>query len=151
MKTEKPLHRNSANYFSLPFNPELKQRARALRKAGILSEVIFWNRVKKKQYFGLDFDRQKIIGNYIVDFYCANCNAVVEIDGSSHNNSLDYDQKRDAYLCSLGLAVIRIPAEYVINNIEGVMCTLVEHPVFKNYLSTTPSRHSSGHPSTGGE
>jgi hypothetical protein len=40
--------RASKNYFKLPFNPKLKQRARELRKAGNLPEVIFWNRVKKK-------------------------------------------------------------------------------------------------------
>jgi very-short-patch-repair endonuclease len=151
MKTDKHLHRNSVNYFSLPFNPELKQRARALRKAGNLSEVLFWNKVKRKQFFGLDFDRQKIIGNYIVDFYCTNCNVVVEIDGSSNDKSFDYDQRRYAYLCSLGLTVIRIPVEYIMNNIEEVMCTLVEHPVFKNYLLTTPSQNTLGHPSPGGE
>ena len=53
---------------SLPTNPKLKERARELRKQGILSEVLFWNEVKHKKFLNLDFDRQKIIGNYIVDF-----------------------------------------------------------------------------------
>lgn len=53
----------------LPTNPKLKQKARDLRKQGVLSEVLFWNEVKRKKFLGLDFDSQKIIGNFIVDFY----------------------------------------------------------------------------------
>lgn len=54
---------------SLPKNLKFQERAKELRKAGVLSEVLFWKRVNKNQLFGLDIDRQKIIGNYIVDFY----------------------------------------------------------------------------------
>ena len=57
---------------------------------------------------GLDFDRQKIIGNYIVDFYCAQSQVVIEIDGGSHDENPDYDSLRDAYLSGLGLTVIHI-------------------------------------------
>ena len=89
--------RASKNYFDLPFNPKLKERARQLRKAGNLFEVLFWNKVKNKQFKGYDFDRQKIIGNYIVDFYRANCQVVIEIDGSSHDNKQKYDERRDAF------------------------------------------------------
>jgi len=58
------------NYLRLDFNPHLRERARALRKAENLPEVLFWMQVNKGQFYGLDFDRQKVIGNYIVDFYC---------------------------------------------------------------------------------
>jgi len=44
---------------NLPSNPQLKQRARELRKQGVLSEVLFWNEVKRKKILDLDFDRQK--------------------------------------------------------------------------------------------
>jgi very-short-patch-repair endonuclease len=123
--------RNAKNYFSLPYNPNLKKRARLLRKAGNLSEVLFWNRVKNKQFKGFDFDRQKVIGNYIVDFYCTNTNVVVEIDGSSHDNKQEYDRERDEYLQSLGLTVIHIPVKDVMKNIEGVMQMLYNHPAMK--------------------
>lgn len=122
--------RNTQNYMSLPYNPKLKERARELRKAGNLSEVLFWNQVKNKQFKGLDFDRQKVIGNYIVDFYCANCNVVVEIDGSSHDNKQEYDAARDAFLESLGLTVIHIPVADVMNNMGAVMDMLLDHPAF---------------------
>src|SRR5690606_5235398 len=113
--------RASKNYFSLPYNPKLKERARELRKAGNLPEVLFWNEVKNRQFKGFDFDRQKIIGNYIVDFYCANCQVVIEIDGSSHDDKVEYDAERDSYLESLGLTVIHLPANDVLRQMSSVM------------------------------
>jgi hypothetical protein len=63
--------RTTKNHMALSYNPKLKDRAKALRKAGNLPEVLLWNKLKNNQLRGLDFDRQKIIGNYVVDFYCA--------------------------------------------------------------------------------
>jgi type I site-specific restriction-modification system R (restriction) subunit/very-short-patch-repair endonuclease len=120
--------RTSKNYFSLPYNPKLKDRARELRKAENLPEVLFWNEVKNKQFKGYDFDRQKIIGNYIVDFYCSNCQVVIEIDGSSHDDKVEYDAERDAFLESLGLTVIHIPVNDIMKQMSSVMNMLYEHP-----------------------
>ena len=122
------MFRNTKNYMALPYNPKLKERAKELRQAGNVSEVLFWNRVKKKQFKGFDFDRQKIIGNYIVDFYCSNCNVVIEIDGCSHNEKQEYDAQRDAFLESLSLTVIHILVEDVMKNMNGVMEMLLHHP-----------------------
>ena len=72
---------------SLPYNDALKDKAKALRKAGFLHEALLWNQLKSKNFNGLDFDRQKIIGNYIVDFYCVDKAVVIEVDGGSHNNT----------------------------------------------------------------
>jgi very-short-patch-repair endonuclease len=101
-----PIYRNFIE--NLPYNIKLKARSRALRKAGVLSEVIFWLQVHKGMFWKIDFDRQRIIGNYIVDFYVKTLGLVIEIDGSSHNNKEDYDQKREDYFVSLGLKVYRI-------------------------------------------
>lgn len=113
--------RNTQRYMSLPFNPKLKERAKALRKAGILHEVLLWNQLKRKQFNGLDFDRQKIIGNYIVDFFCAEKGVVIEADGASHEGRGDYDIDRDNYLKSLGLTVIRISVKDLLQNMEVVL------------------------------
>ena len=121
--------------FLLPYNPRLKDRAKALRKAGNLAEVLFWQHVHKRKFKGYDFDRQKIIGNYIVDFYCVNCQVVIEIDGTSHDDKEEYDATRDDYLVSLGLTVIHITAKEVLQNLGGVMCWVSEHPALN---STTP-------------
>lgn len=119
--------RNTKNYYSLPFNPKLKERARELRRAGNLSEVLLWNQIKRGQFKGLDFDRQKIIENYIVDFYCSECQVVIEIDGSSHDDKQEYDAARDAYLMSLNLTVIHLLDSEVKHNLEGVMEFLRGH------------------------
>ena len=113
--------RDTKGYLSLPYNPKLKERAKALRKAGNLAEVLLWNRLKQGQFMGLDFDRQKIIGNYIADFYCPEKRAVVEVDGSSHDNKADYDAQRDAFLSGLGLHVIHIRDTDVKQNLDAVL------------------------------
>jgi very-short-patch-repair endonuclease len=123
--------RNTRNYMDLPFNPNLKERAKELRQAGNLSEVLFWNQVKNKQFKGFDFDRQKIVGNYIVDFFCTNCKVVIEIDGSSHDDKQEYDAARDTFLQNLGLTVIHIPIGDVMKNMGGVMEMLFNHPALK--------------------
>ena len=97
--------------------------------------MLFWQQVHKQKFKGFDFDRQKIIGNYIVDFYCANCQVVIEIDGDSHDEKEEYDAARDTYLESLGLTVIHITAKEVLQNLGGVMWWLSEHPALN---STTP-------------
>ena len=92
---------------NIPYNPNLKVLTREKRKAGILSEVLFWRQVRAKQFHNLDFDRQRIIGNYIVDFYVKALGLVVEIDGISHENKVEYDAERQIFLENLGLKVFR--------------------------------------------
>jgi very-short-patch-repair endonuclease len=123
--------RYTQKYQSLPFNAALKERAKALRKAGNLSEVLLWNQLKRGQFKSLDFDRQKIIGNYIVDFYCAEKQVVLEVDGSSHDDKAEYDAQRDAFLIGLGLQVIHILDVDVKQNLAGVMSFLQKHPLLK--------------------
>ncbi|MBK2094175.1 endonuclease domain-containing protein [Francisella philomiragia] len=125
----------------LPYNPKLKQRARELRKAGNLSEVLFWNIVKSKKFLSLNFHRQKIIGNYIVDFYCPAYRLVIEIDGSSHNDKEEYDSIRDEYLNSLDLKVIHILDKDIKTNLECVMLWLEE------FVSRLPRQSAIGTPS----
>jgi very-short-patch-repair endonuclease len=123
--------RNTKNYMDLPYNPKLKERARNLRKARNLPEVLFWNRVKKHQFMDLDFDRQKIIGNYIADFYCSTQNVVIEIDGPIHKDRVEYDRERDLFMESLGLKIIRIPSEQILFHLDQVMISLQEHHFLK--------------------
>ena len=128
--------RNYKHYIDLPYNPDLRERARELRKAGNLSEALLWQKLNKKQFKGYDFDRQKIIGNYIVDFYCLDCGVVIEIDGSSHDDKQAYDAERDAFLTGLGLTVIHIPANDVIHKMAQVIKTFANHPAFQIPLQT---------------
>ena len=126
--------RATQSYKSLPYNPALRAHAKELRKAGILHEALLWNQMKSGQLNGLDFDRQKIIGNYIVDFYCAEKGVVIEADGNSHDSKVKADETRDEFLKGLGLKVIRISAGDILNNMKGVVTFLNNHPA----LTGTP-------------
>jgi len=123
--------RHLKNYHELPYNPMLRERAKELRKAGNLSEVLMWKKFHKRKFKNFDFDRQKIIGNYIVDFYCLECRVVIEIDGSSHDNKAEYDYARDKFLEGLGLTVIHISADDVLNRLDDVMLCLYNHPALR--------------------
>jgi very-short-patch-repair endonuclease len=140
------MKRDTSAYMSLPYNPALKERARELRRAGNLSEVLLWQQIKNGQFSGLDFDRQKIIGNYIVDFYCAEKSVVIEVDGSSHDSKVEYDAERDAYLTGLNLTVIHVLDSEVKSNLVGVMQFLQEHPALGegNAEGTTPPLRGEG-------
>ena len=108
-------------YLKLPYNPKLKEKARELRKAGNLSEVLLWNNLKQKKMLGFDFTRQQIIGNYIVDFHCPKLRLVIEIDGESHDFKGEYDEKRDKYLQSLGLTVLHFKDIDIKNSLNEVL------------------------------
>lgn len=105
----------------LPQNPNLKDYARKNRKARNLAEVVFWTHVHKKMFFGIDFNRQFIIGNYIADFYARSLGVVVEIDGASHNDKVDYDQQRDDFMKGLNLFVFRATDYDVLHNLQWVL------------------------------
>ncbi len=111
---------------ALPLNKSLIERARQLRKDSTLSEILFWNEIKHKKFDGLDFYRQKVIGNYIVDFYCPRLDVVIEIDGCTHYNKQEYDAQRDKYLRSLGLHVLHIYDNDVKRDMNGVL-QMVRH------------------------
>jgi len=106
---------------NLPYNPALKARAKQLRKAGNLSEVLFWQQVHKHKFHRIDFDRQRIIGNYIVDFYIKSLSLIIEIDGSSHICKENYDTRRQLFLEDLGLKFYRIEDVKVKNDLTNVI------------------------------
>ena len=125
-----PIYRNFIDV--LPYNPKLKPLLKDKRKEGILSEVIFWQQVHKRKFHNIDFDRQRIVGNYIVDFYVKTLGLVIEIDGSSHDNKQDYDKARQLYLENLGLKVYRITDTDIKKNI-GLSMIGLEKYILKQY------------------
>lgn len=117
-----PIRRNFVK--NIPYNPALKERAKSLRKAGNFSEVVFWKQVHKGVFWKIDFDRQRIIGNYIVDFYVKALGLIVEIDGTSHNDKEVYDSIRERYFSSLGLTLFKVTDFRVLNDLDNVMLEL---------------------------
>jgi len=130
-----PVYRNFVE--KLPHNPALSQLAKDKRKVGILSEVLFWQKVHKGKFHKIDFDRQRIIGNYIVDFYVKTLGLVIEIDGSSHDKKQEYDAKRQAYLECFGLKIFRCSDLDVKKNINSVL-NYLEDFIIKEYGVFTP-------------
>ena len=68
----------------LLYNPKLKKYSQELRKNMTDAERQLWSKLRGKQLKGLQIYRQRIIGNYIVDFYCPKANLIIEIDGGQH-------------------------------------------------------------------
>lgn len=87
-----------------------------------LSEVLLWKKLRNRA-LGHDFDRQKPLGNYIVDFYCKELKLIIEIDGNCHNNTDAYlnDLKRQAELEKFGLTFLRSQDIEIKQNIDQVI------------------------------
>jgi len=113
-------------YWEIPKNKKLQERSRELRKAGNLSEVLFWQTFKDKKKLAFDIDRQVIIGNYIVDFFIPELGLIFEIDGSSHDNKVEYDAERDAFMQDLKLLVVRIADSEVKKSMSNVYDFVLE-------------------------
>ena len=101
-------------------NKALVPNAKNLRKNSTKEERRLWYDYLRT--YPVKFLRQKIIGKYIVDFYCAKAKLIVELDGSQHyeEKGMEYDAERTAFLEQYGIRVLRIPNNEVIQNFRGV-------------------------------
>ena len=101
-------------------NSRLTGNAKTLRKNMTKEERHLWHDFLKT--LSITVNRQKVIGNYIVDFYIATSKIVIEIDGSQHyeDKCADNDAKRDEYLNKLGIKVLRYSNLDVNQRFEGV-------------------------------
>ena len=107
----------------LPYNRTLKEFSRDLRSHSTLSEILLWQKLRASQFRGYAFNRQKPLGNYIVDFYCRKLDLVIEIDGNSHEYEeavLD-DEERQRVLEQLGVYFLRFPDLEVKRSMASVM------------------------------
>ena len=88
-------------------NPAMRQRAQELRKYATKEENKLWYQFLRR--YPVQWNRQKVIGGYIVDFYCKRAMLIVELDGSQHyqKDAQEYDAVRTAYLSSLDFQVLR--------------------------------------------
>jgi len=125
-----PIRKNRIE--NLPYHAKLKPLLPDKRKARILCEVLFWKQVHRGRFHQIDFDRQKIIENYIVDFYVKNLGLTIEIDGWSHDFKHEYDKKRQSDLESYGVKVFRISNHDIKNNMVIVIRDL-ENFIMEHY------------------
>lgn len=108
-------------------NPNLTKNAQTLRRNMTKEERRLWYEFLKP--LPLTFNRQKVIGDYIVDFYCAQKKLVIELDGSQHYSEEGEaaDQKRDAVLQALGLQVLRFSNRALREEFSSVQEEILAH------------------------
>ncbi len=87
------------------------------------AEMLLWSKIRGKQLKGFQFYRQKVIGNYIVDFYCPKSKLVIEVDGGQHysDEGKEKDHIRDDYIRGAGMTVIRFSDREVLKKIDSVL------------------------------
>ncbi len=112
------------------------------------SQILRCNMTKEERHLWYDFlksypaqfNRQKVIGNYIVDFYCHKAKLIVELDGSQHYDDvcLKFDQRRTKYLNSIGLFVLRIPNNEIWEHFPSV-CEAIDLTVQERIIPHKPA------------
>ena len=109
-------------------NKNIVPFAKELRKNMTKEERHLWYDFLRN--YPIKFTRQKVLGKYIADFYCAKANLVVELDGSGHYEDVGLmnDEKRTQYLEQYGIRVIRISNLDVLKNFERV-CMYIDNAV----------------------
>ena len=104
----------------IPYEPHLKGIARKLRKEMTLAEIRLWNELKTGQMLGYDFDRQKPLDKYIVDFYCKDLMLAIEVDGASHDFE-NSDVERQDRLESYGVRILRFSDKEILKEMPTVL------------------------------
>ncbi len=101
-------------------NKDIVPIAKVLRKNMTREEKHLWYDFLRT--YPVRFSRQKVLGQYIADFYCAEAKIVIELDGSGHytDDKIQYDKERTAFLEKYGLTVVRIPNEEIHKKFKGV-------------------------------
>ena len=107
----------------------LTEHARKLRIVQTAAEAKLWSLLRNKQIRGFKFRRQHQVGGYIADFYCHEAQLVVECDGSVHNTNEQWhhDQRRDAYMTSNGIRVLRFTNEEILGDPDRVLAAISSH------------------------
>ncbi len=105
----------------IPYDRKLNNRAKELRSRMTMAERKLWFEFLRG--YKHRFVRQKIIGNYILDFYCQKLKMGIEIDGDSHVGirNEEYDKKRTDELKEIGIEIIRFWNTDILKNLNGVV------------------------------
>ncbi len=122
-------------------NHKLTHNSQTLRRNMTRHERHLWYDFLKE--LSVNFNRQKVIGNYIADFYCASAKLIVELDGSQHFEpiGIENDKARDEYFKNLGLTVLRYSNYDIDNNFRGVC-----EDVLRHISTSSASLHSAPSP-----
>ncbi|MFO7982871.1 MAG: DUF559 domain-containing protein [Desulfuromonadales bacterium] len=108
----------------LRYLPNLTAKARQLRSSMTESEQLLWSKLRRRQIEGVQFYRQRPIGEYIVDFFAPKAGLIIEVDGSQHlfdSNQIRKDESRDAFFTEKGYKVLRIDNLEVLQETGSVL------------------------------
>jgi very-short-patch-repair endonuclease len=105
-------------------HPDLKRRARELRRDMTVPEQRLWSMLRNRRLGGLKFRRQHPSKPFITDFCCEEANLIVELDGMTHVGRATSDKNRSAVLSSKGYRVIRFTNDEVLQFPEAVAATI---------------------------
>jgi very-short-patch-repair endonuclease len=110
-------------------NPQLFHFARLNRQVQTEAEAILWKCLRNRNLRGFKFRRQHPIADFIADFFCLECNLVVEVDGDYHNEreQKEYDEGRTYELGELNIKVIRFTNREVLENLDFVLETISQN------------------------
>ena len=110
------------------YNSNLRQRAREMRNNPTDAERKLWNILRQGELKKHRFLRQKILGNYIADFYCSKLQLIIEADGGGHQEQeqKEYDEARTLFFESLGMKVLRFWNNEILQNPSGVYAKILE-------------------------
>lgn len=125
-----PTGRGSEDHYRGGFDfSGLKERARVMRKEQTPAEDLLWELLRNRQLADAKFRRQHQFGEYVCDFYCAEAKLAVECDGAVHysEEAVAHDKKRDAYLKSQGVTVLRFENRVVLEDTGHVLETIFSH------------------------
>ena len=116
----------------IPYNSKLKELARQLRNNSTKSEIIIWQKLKRKQLYGYDFHRQKPIDNYILDFFCQELMLGIEIDGYSHDflEVFEKDLEKTKRMNELEISILRFSDYQILKEMENVL-RAIEYFIFE--------------------
>lgn len=107
----------------------LKPQRKHLRNHSTSAEATLWNYLKNKQLEGRKFRRQHSIEFYILDFFCPSERINVELDGQEHFEDYGFvqDEKRDEFLKSINIKILRFENKQVFENIDWVLNEIKRH------------------------
>ena len=95
--------------------PEKLSLAKRLRRDMTPPERRLWAAIRRNAIAGFHFRRQQVIAEYVVDFYCASAKLAIELDGGVHEDQWTYDESRDKTIARLGVRVLRISNEAMLD------------------------------------
>lgn len=117
---------------TIRYNKNLKLLARQLRNNSTPEEIALWMKLRRNQFMGYDFHRQKPIGNFIADFYCYHLRLIIELDGSGHftdEETIRRDKLKDEHIKSIGFKIMRFTNSEVKKDMDCVLRTLEHYAV----------------------